>query len=963
MVRSHIVVPIGIRSLILLVLPVSTGVASAAADPDTEFENLTTKCMIQLSLFSYGDAENTARRMQALAEGPLKDHPLRLAEAKAYRAYVCTRLDRFDEAETLYRDALTIGDPLLPEHHPKRSLAYQGLGYLYETTGRGKEAVEMFQRAATIAEKVYSPQDPRLAMAIGNLAGAYQLTGDYAEAQRLYGRAEEIYRTSDQLDVADQIALWRGASFLDQGRHADAQRVIVQVLENRGNRLGKEHSLTSQSQLARVLLLRVPGKESDAEKPLRDVLSGETKDSVLTAHVRYELACVYLRQGRNHEAQVLLEKALAIQERLCPKDHPDVACTLLELSRTEMNQGRTGEAEKHLDRAIEVFDHLGINVRPRWECYCTRATLLWQAGQRDRALNDLKRACAQAEEQRMRFSGGELERTAAFAEYTDAFEKMVAWQRDLGDVDEAFDAMERSRARSLGEQMTTRGINLLAGLPAAEAERLGSRERQAQLRVASVERQLQTLKNRLLIWPRKRAEEQKKLEADLEAARQAWADAYAELRNASPAYRLACSQDRKPVGLDGLQKYAQQEGLLVLEYFCGQEGSYVLVVPAAGQPRLQSLSVTDVQAERLGIAAGHLTARDLEHCLQNEQQTGVLQHLRRSANRSLPSGVVRSLVALAEILVPATERQDLAAGQYRRLMICPDAALASLPFETLVTEAGRDPVFLLDVAPPMVYAPSTTILINLAEREAGRGTSTRPPVLTVGDCRYAEPSHTPDEMLLAQLPPGSRYTSVGGRLTPLPYSAREIQWVADVFGDQGVSVAWLKGDWATEETVRYNASDRRIVHFACHGLADQEYGNLFGALALTSGPKDDDPKDDGFLTLAEIYELNLKGCELAILSACDTNYGPHQRGEGVWALSRGFLVAGAGRVVASNWLVDDESAPSLMSYFCSILAKAEAAGEKPDYAEALWKAKRWLRSHEQWESPYYWGTFVLIGPN
>ena len=151
---------------------------------------------------------------------------------------------------------------------------------------------------------------------------------------------------------------------------------------------------------------------------------------------------------------------------------------------------------------------------------------------------------------------------------------------------------------------------------------------------------------------------------------------------------------------------------------------------------------------------------------------------------------------------------------------------------------------------------------------------------------------------------------------------------------------------ADERNVRSNLPGRRIVHFACHGLVDQAYGNLFGALA-------------------EIYEQNLKGCELAILSACETNCGPEQRGEGVWALSRGFLVAGSRRVVASNWLVDDEAAASLVSVFCSILAKAEKEGKPLDYARALYEAKRWVRNQQKkkWESPYYWGTFVLIGPN
>jgi CHAT domain-containing protein len=147
-------------------------------------------------------------------------------------------------------------------------------------------------------------------------------------------------------------------------------------------------------------------------------------------------------------------------------------------------------------------------------------------------------------------------------------------------------------------------------------------------------------------------------------------------------------------------------------------------------------------------------------------------------------------------------------------------------------------------------------------------------------------------------------------------------------------------------------------------LVDQSYGNFFGALALTPGPHDSEgPNDDGFLTLPEIYELKLNGCELAILSACQTNYGPQQKGEGVWALSRGFLVAGARRVVASNWVVDDEAAARLVYYFCAYLAEDEKSGKAINYARALWNAKRAIRQEEQWQSPYYWGAFAMVGPN
>lgn len=236
-------------------------------------------------------------------------------------------------------------------------------------------------------------------------------------------------------------------------------------------------------------------------------------------------------------------------------------------------------------------------------------------------------------------------------------------------------------------------------------------------------------------------------------------------------------------------------------------------------------------------------------------------------------------------------------------------------------------------------------------------------MLTVGDPLYGVPATTENADMLAQLKPGSRYRNAGGGLSDLPYSNWEVAWITEVFRKHGTAVAKLDGRSATGSNVRRQATGRRVLHLACHGLADQSYGNLFGALALTPGADEDGRADDGFLTLAEIYELDLKGCELAILSACETNYGPEQKGEGVWALSRGFLVAGSRRVVASNWLVDDETAASLISVFCTHIARAENKGEVVEYAEALQKAKRWVRQQDKWKSPYYWGTFVLVGPN
>jgi CHAT domain-containing protein len=247
------------------------------------------------------------------------------------------------------------------------------------------------------------------------------------------------------------------------------------------------------------------------------------------------------------------------------------------------------------------------------------------------------------------------------------------------------------------------------------------------------------------------------------------------------------------------------------------------------------------------------------------------------------------------------------------------------------------------------------VLFNLLNRAPG-AIDAEMAVLTVGDPTYpGVASHVPES---------SRFGAAGVSLNALPFSGVESNWVKAVFDPAGLVTGRLIKTSATEAGLRAAVEGRMVVHLACHGLTDNEYGNFFGALALTPGPRaKSDALDDGFLTLPEIYGLNLRSCELAILSACETNYGPQQQGEGTWALSRGFLVAGSRRVVASNWLVDDEAAASLMSYFCGGLASAKKQDQPCDYARSLHDAKRWVRQQEKWSNPYYWGTFVLVGPN
>jgi CHAT domain-containing protein len=113
---------------------------------------------------------------------------------------------------------------------------------------------------------------------------------------------------------------------------------------------------------------------------------------------------------------------------------------------------------------------------------------------------------------------------------------------------------------------------------------------------------------------------------------------------------------------------------------------------------------------------------------------------------------------------------------------------------------------------------------------------------------------------------------------------------------------------------------------------------------------------DGFLRLQDIYNLKLPA-EMVALSACQTGLGKEIRGEGLIGLTRGFMYAGAPRVVASLWKVDDRATSELMKRFYQGMLGPEAlrpAGALRQAQLSIWKEK-------QWREPYYWAAFVLHG--
>src|SRR5262249_9618339 len=107
-------------------------------------------------------------------------------------------------------------------------------------------------------------------------------------------------------------------------------------------------------------------------------------------------------------------------------------------------------------------------------------------------------------------------------------------------------------------------------------------------------------------------------------------------------------------------------------------------------------------------------------------------------------------------------------------------------------------------------------------------------------------------------------------------------------------------------------SQYQYVHLATHGLLNNTHPELSGM--VFSLVDEQGEAQDGFLRTLDVFKLKLNA-EMVVLSGCRTALGQDVNGEGLNGLTRGFLYAGAKRVVASLWEVNDKATSELMTRF------------------------------------------------
>jgi CHAT domain-containing protein/tetratricopeptide (TPR) repeat protein len=318
----------------------------------------------------------------------------------------------------------------------------------------------------------------------------------------------------------------------------------------------------------------------------------------------------------------------------------------------------------------------------------------------------------------------------------------------------------------------------------------------------------------------------------------------------------------------------------------------------------------------------------------------------------------------------------------KRLAVVASEALQFVPFGALPdptfksTKRGLNktgvegPGTPLVVNHEIVFLPSASALAEMRSVAARRSEAPKliaalaNPVVEPGDKRITKraggglgkPSVGKSNVETAQrLLRGPNCTS-SDEFTSLPGTHGEVQRISGLIPDERMKLIaeGFSASLATMESPLLR--DYRIIHLATHAYIPA--GSPASASIVFSLFDEAGKQVPGHLWLSDIYGLKINA-DLVTLSACETGIGREILGEGLVGLSRGFMYAGAPRVVASLWKVDDDATSKLMSDFYSAMWTKNMSP-----SAALQEAQRDMlqtQDKAEWKFPFYWAAFTLQG--
>ncbi|HJX28609.1 MAG TPA: CHAT domain-containing tetratricopeptide repeat protein, partial [Thermoanaerobaculia bacterium] len=850
----------------------------------------------------------------------------------------CQEAGHLEEAIADYRRALERAGQ--GKDRKQRGDILNNLGLLLSEAGQGQEGVNWLQQALEIARE--RKDQAAQANILGNLGLTYERLFERQKALEHYQQALSL---ASSAPVTVQVAIHNNlGSFQEDLGDWDA------ALEQYTRSLALHESLGDKRRMAGTLNnLGILHSRMGRHEPSREsfekalALARDTDDLKVRVYAAHNLGVLHRKTGRLAEAIASWRQVESLAAG--HPEHEQVA--RFARASVQLAEGRLDEAGATLKEGLDRSRERGDRT---WEAYqeIALSEVERKRGNLTSALLHAEAGVDIIESLRGRVVDPDL-RALFLASNQSYYERQIDILMELHRqrTGEGFDARavrvsEQARARGLLDLLGEAGADIRQGVDPA----LLARERQAREMVGHLDQEHMDLALQGAAPARIEEAEKRRAEA---------VDAYNRIESEVRARSRAYEALTQPSPLDHVEIQSQVLGerTLLLEYALGEEHSYLWAITPDD---LRSFVLPPRrEIERV--------ARELYDAL--------------TARNEISD---RAAVAAADSRAEAAGRQlsDIILGPVESLLgdnvllVVPDGVLQYVPFAALPRpsapgapgSAASSPVSSpagerIIARNQVVSLPSASTLAVLRSQIAGRPPA--PKTLAVladpvfpGDPRIGQAVKALAVPKHRGLPPRGTGRAGQIQLAPLPFSGEEAAWILALVEDPGQKLAALGFDASYARAVSGDLAQYRIVHFATHGLIDNEQPEL-SKLALSQFDEKGRPREQSFLRLADIYNLELNA-DLVVLSACQTALGQEVRREGLIGLTRGFMYAGAARVLASLWSVDDSATAKLMrTFYKHLLVHGRSA---PD---ALRRAQLEMADNPKYSSPYYWAGFSLQG--
>ncbi|MFN3405903.1 MAG: CHAT domain-containing protein [Cytophagaceae bacterium] len=850
-------------------------------------------------------------------------------QCKAAHCYI--RKSDLTSAESLINDNLKLlrsSEILVKELQAETFEAY---GLIQMHKGRNDLAHEYLEKAEDIYNSEPEKYEAGLSSVYNHIGLVYWGTNNKESALEYFNKSLALKQNLKSANPVELAGIYNniGLVYLEE-EPEKAEEYFNQSLKINKAALSETHPSIAVSYNNLALVKRKQNKGSEAKKHLESVLEiwtklyGQSHPNVAFTYVN--LGSVYAEMNDDKPALYFYEKALGIYKSIYGEKHPDIANTYNQIGSLYRKKGKHKTVLQYYQKALIAnspgFENLQVSENPSVRSYYNADLMLVSLMLKAEGLEalyygksvklkDLKLAlktlysCDSLTDiiRRSRTKKSDklqLGKTASEV-YEDAIRICLAlydFTMKKSYLHQAFYFAEKSKSAILLDAISDTDAKHYANIP----DHVIDSERKLKAEISMIEQKLASGSGT--------AEEITDQRNKLFQLNMDYRDFVEKLEKEYPEY-YNLKYDVKQVTVPQLQQNLDKSTAII---------SYFL---AENTGRIYIFRITHKHFDVLDTPKDPKTAKYIKglrsSILFKEEHTFALTSsvlYEQLFPKSLPSGITS-------------------------LLIIPDGALGSIPFEVLLTKKVKvqegeykNLPYLIQKA-SVSYAYSATLYYY-----------------TVAKFKQQENLYENDIFLCA--PVNFEYGK--NSLNSLPATEKEVQSINELFTRLGKSCRVCLKENAKENTIKHNDIRKyRYLHLATHGVVNESNPEL-SQIFLSPDPE---KMEDGNLYAGEIYNLQLDA-ELVILSACQTGLGKIAKGEGIIGLTRALLYAGAKNLSVSLWTVNDQSTSSLMIDFYENLLKGQSRKEALRLAK-LKMIKEGTPHAEGKLDVYYWSPFILIG--